>query len=221
MKAYAYLRVSGLGQVDGHGFDRQLDEITRFCDENGHQLANVFKENGVSGTSEIEDRPAFQEMLESMIDSNISDVVVESQDRLARSYAVQEQILLYLAAKEIHLHNARTGEDVTAAVLGDPMKKALVQIQGVFAELEKSQIVLKLRKARERSKEINGRCEGAKPYGYYENEKSTLLHIRSMRNGGMNFTEIAQTLNKWGVRTRRNGKWYPNTVKRIIDREDP
>ena len=44
------------------------------------------------------------------------------------------------------------------------MKKALVQIQGVFAELEKSLLVKKLRAARERKRDKTGKCEGRKSY---------------------------------------------------------
>ena len=44
---------------------------------------------------------------------------------------------------------APPGENVTEAYLADPMKRALIQIQAVFAELEKSMIVKKLRAARQ------------------------------------------------------------------------
>ena len=44
--------------------------------------------------------------------------------------------------------SASTGEDVTATMRDDPMRKALIQIQGVFAELDKSLLVRKLRKGR-------------------------------------------------------------------------
>ena len=44
--------------------------------------------------------------------------------------------------------SASTGEAVTATMRDDPMRKALIQIQGVFAELDKSLLVRKLRKGR-------------------------------------------------------------------------
>ena len=47
----------------------------------------------------------------------------------------------------IDLYSANTGENVTQAIKDDPVKKAMVQMQGVFAELEKSRLVKKLRKA--------------------------------------------------------------------------
>ena len=57
-QAYAYLRVSGQGQLNGHGFDRQLEAIEAFCKKKGYQIADVFQE-AVSGTTEETQRPAF------------------------------------------------------------------------------------------------------------------------------------------------------------------
>ncbi len=96
-------------------------------------------------------------------------------DRLAREYVVQEQLLVYLAAKGVTLWNASTGENVTEAVKADPMKKAVIQIQGVFAELEKSLLVNRLAKARERKRAENGKCEGAKGWDETEPERKAAI----------------------------------------------
>jgi len=58
MRAFAYLRVSGRGQVDGDGFDRQLAAIRSYAAVQGIAIARVFREEGVSGTLEGMDRPA-------------------------------------------------------------------------------------------------------------------------------------------------------------------
>ena len=72
--------------------------------------------------------------------------------------------MIYLASKGITLIAANTGENVTEAITSDPMRKAMVQMQGVFAELDKSMLVKKLRKARDRKRQETGRCEGPKPF---------------------------------------------------------
>ena len=48
-KAFAYLRVSGSGQVEGDGFDRQLGAIKQYAGANDFKVARVFKEEGISG----------------------------------------------------------------------------------------------------------------------------------------------------------------------------
>ena len=62
-KAFAYLRVSGKGQVRGDGFTRQLSAIKQYAAANGIKIVRVFQEEGVSGTKETMDRPAWAEMM--------------------------------------------------------------------------------------------------------------------------------------------------------------
>ena len=45
--AYAYLRVSGLGQVEGDGFARQEQAIRKYAAANGYQVTKLFREQGV------------------------------------------------------------------------------------------------------------------------------------------------------------------------------
>ena len=47
-------------------------------------------------------------------------------------------------------------------------------MMGVFAQYDKSQIVLKLRAARQRIRLQKGRCEGRKPYGTRDGEREVL-----------------------------------------------
>ena len=94
---------------------------------------------------------------------------------------IQETLLIYLTSKGVDLISARTEENITQAVKDDPLKKALVQIQGVFAELEKNQLVRRLRKGRERKLAATGRCDGRKPYGQTPEEKKVIERIRAMR----------------------------------------
>src|SRR5215471_7217905 len=148
MKAVAYLRVSGASQLDGEGFGRQLDTITAYAQANGFELVGSYREEAVPGKTDMADRPAFLEMLSDLLSNGCRTIIVERLDRLAREYRVQEELLLFLMRKGLTLISADTGEDITAAMGADPMRKALIQIQGIFAELEKSLLVLKLRKAR-------------------------------------------------------------------------
>ncbi len=97
--SFLYLRVSGLGQVDGYGFDRQEKTCRAYAKANGYEVGGVFKEGGVSGCNDVEDRPAFQEMMASILANGVKTIIVESLDRLAREYRIQEALLIYLASK--------------------------------------------------------------------------------------------------------------------------
>lgn len=223
MKVFAYLRVSGKGQIDGYGFDRQLESVTAFCVQQGYELEQVFKEQ-VSGTTGEEERQEFALMVSAILRNGVNTIIVESLDRLAREYRIQEQLLIYLASKGINLIAANTGENITEAVTSDPMRKAMVQIQGVFAELDKSLLVKKLRKAREQVREQDGKCEGRK--GYKDTEKGIVIlkEIRRLRRKGKGkkrktYDEVAAELNQQG-HTATNGKQFTgNTVRGILHRQ--
>jgi len=216
---FAYLRVSSKGQVNGHGFERQQETISRFAAENKFSIAEIFRD-AFTGTEA--DRPAFTLMIATMLSNGVRTILVESLDRLARDVMVQSLLLAKLAQHEIVLINCITGENVTAALNDDPMRKALIQIQSVFSELEKSRLVCKLRKAREAKKEKTGRCEGRKAYGERNGEQAVIELMRSLRNGSdgksMSFSRIAETLQAQNVPTRTGARWYTTTVKNILER---
>lgn len=217
---YGYVRVSGASQISGDGFDRQKDEITRYSRENGCELVKVFEERGVSGTKGEEDRPAFLEMVETILSNGIRIVVVEGLDRIAREVRIQESLILYLAAKNITLISARTGENVTDAYMGDPMRKALVQIQAVFSELEKNLLVKKLRLSRERKRNAGEKCEGQRKISDSVEGEAVIDIIKKLRKTDKygrktkTFDQIAEILNTEG-HTTKNGK--PFTMANVAN----
>ena len=219
LSVFAYLRVSSNGQVKGHGFQRQEETISRFAGENDFSVVEVFRD-AFTGTEA--DRPEFNRMVAAILGNGVRIILVESLDRLARDVMVQSLLLAKLAQHGITLFNCVTGEDVTASMSEDPMRKALIQIQSVFSELEKSRLVSKLRRAREAKKEATGRCEGRKPYGDKPGESESVDLMRALRRKRegkrMSYARIAEELNAREVPTRTGAKWHTTTVKNILDR---
>jgi DNA invertase Pin-like site-specific DNA recombinase len=129
-----------------------------------------------------------------------------------------------LCSKGLTLISADTQQDVTAAFFGDPMLKAMIQVQGVFAELDKSMLVAKLRKSREAKKAKTGRCEGRKPYGYYPGEAEIVKRVKELRRKPhgerrKGYRAIAKQLNKEGIPTRSGVPWSDTQVKSILTRK--
>src|ERR1700733_7579894 len=89
-KAFAYLRVSGKGQIEGDGFTRQLGAIKQYATANEIKINQVFREEGVTGTRETMDRPAWSEMMAALHSNGVKTIIVEKLDRLARDLMVQE-----------------------------------------------------------------------------------------------------------------------------------
>jgi site-specific DNA recombinase len=55
--AFAYLRVSGKGQIQGDGFPRQLGAIKAYAQAKDIRIVQVFREEGVGGSMESGDAP--------------------------------------------------------------------------------------------------------------------------------------------------------------------
>src|SRR5258708_4853471 len=92
-QAFGYLRVSGDSQIDGDGFPRQREAIERYAAANNIIVVKYFQEEGVSGTVESIDRPAFQDMLTALLANGTKIVLIERLDRIARDVMVQEGTL--------------------------------------------------------------------------------------------------------------------------------
>jgi DNA invertase Pin-like site-specific DNA recombinase len=215
MKAYGYLRVSGMGQVDGDGFTRQSEAINRYASANGIAIEQTFREEGVSGTKELENRPALQELLLAIESGEVRIVLIEALNRLARDLMVQETILGDLRKLGITVISVAEPDLCS----DDPSRKLMRQIFGAIAEYDKAMIVLKLRGARQRMKARTGRCEGSKPFGVSDGHRPTIERILSLRRAGMAVDTIAETLNTEGLRSKTGGRWYGSSVRNVLLRE--
>jgi hypothetical protein len=76
--------------------------------------------------------------------------------------------------------------------------------------------VLKLRGARMRMRAKEGRCEGRKPYGYYDGEQAVIERMQELRSAGMGFDRIAAQLNNEGLKTRTGARWHGLVINRIM-----
>jgi DNA invertase Pin-like site-specific DNA recombinase len=216
-RAFAYLRVSGLGQVDGLGFDRQLTAIQRFAHEHDIEIVRIYREEGIPGKNELDDRPSLRSLIADLLSDGVKLVLVERLDRLARALIVQETILQDLQRRGIEMISVAEPDACSA----DPTRTMIRQILGAFFEYERKMIVSKLADARSRIRLKNGKCEGRKAYGEHPNkpaEKLVLDRMRRMSADGFNWTSIARELNGVGIEPRKGKQWHPATIGRILRR---
>lgn len=213
-KAFGYLRVSGKSQVDGDGFARQEAAIRCYAKAHDIKIVRFFKELGVSGTKNINDRPAFIGMMEALHSNGVRLVLVESLSRLARDLMIQESIIHDLKRNSFELVSVSEPDLCN----DDPSRKLMRQIMGAFGEYEKSMIVVKLRGSRLRAKLRRGSCEGQKPYGFYPGEAAILQRIEGLYATGATATAIAKTLREEGRKTRNDRDWLQPTVSKILKR---
>lgn len=223
-KAFAYLRVSGKGQIDGDGFPRQRECVNRYAKRNGIVIEREFVEKGVSGTKDAFDREALTDLFVAIKSNGVRLVLVEMASRLARDLMVGEILLGEFRKLGVRVISAECGTDLTVED-NDPTKKLIRQVLGAISEWQKSVDVQKLRAARVRIRKAGGRCEGQKPYGQTEAERGVIELMRNFRSSGASIAEVANKLNEQGIKPRnetRAGKpalWHPTMVQRILARQ--
>jgi DNA invertase Pin-like site-specific DNA recombinase len=217
------VRVSGRGQIDGDGPQRQRDAIQQFCGAQGIGRFDFFTEEAVSGTIDGLSRPVFLQMIQEIEavqkDGSSGEVciVLERMDRLARDLIVSEVILKECAARGIPVYAADQGQKIDqASVEADPTRKLIRQIMGALSEWEKSVIVKKLRAARDRKRQETGRCEGVKPYGSEPGEEVTLALMRERRKQGVSFSCIAGDMNFLERYTRKDKPWTKAAAYQVL-----
>ena len=211
---FGYIRVSSRGQLDKDGPVRQEEAIRRFA-KGRFRIEQVFVDD-VTGISDESYRPEFQNMMAEILRNGVKTVIVEGMDRLARSYTVQETLLVYLVSKGVTLFSARTGENITDAIAGDPMKKALIQMQGIFSELERAMLVSRMKSARDRIRKKSGKCEGRK--GYSDKNQDIVNHIKEFRYQRRTSDWIARWLNDNNFKPLHSEAFNGQIVRNILHR---
>lgn len=225
MKAFSYLRVSGKGQIDGDGFDRQREAIAKRCKIAGIEVVREFIESGISGTCDLDERPALSELFSAILANGVRVVIVERSDRFSRDLMVGEVLLAQFRDIGVTVIEAEDGRDLTANDPDNATGTLVRQILAVIAQFEKTSIVAKLRKARARKRSETGRCEGVKPFGMLPGEEGVIATMRQLRrkqvgkDKRLSFAKIADALNAAGTPTRGGKPWAASTVKQILNRK--
>jgi len=218
-KAFAYLRVSGKGQIDGDGFTRQQETIAKYARANRLEIVQTFRDEGVSGTKEALDRPGLTDLFVALKANGVRLVIVENPTRIARDLMVSEIILGEFRTIGVKVMSADGGVDLT---LGndDPTGKLVRQILSAVSEWEKCLIVQKLRASRLRIRRGGQRCEGRKPYGATPEEKAVIEKMLAWRRDRKSYAEISAALNAEGIPSGAGGqaKWHPTQVQRVLKR---
>ena len=83
-----YLRVSSEEQRDRETIEIQEEFLEKYCDLHKVEVAGTYKDDGVSGTIPLHERPVGRTMLEDAREGKFETVLVYKLDRLGRSLLV-------------------------------------------------------------------------------------------------------------------------------------
>jgi site-specific DNA recombinase len=219
-----YCRVSTDNQKEEGTIEIQENSLKKYAEKNSYELLKIFKDNGISGASELENRPGLAELfIYTENNKEIEGVLIFKLDRLARDLYIQEHLIKKLeglnkkliSIKEPHLES------------NDPMRKAFRQFMGIVSELEKAFITMRLSGGRINKAQKGGYAGGATALGYKTKNKKLIIDekqaeiirmiFKMKRYKRMGLREIARELNEKGIPTAIGGKWYAGTIKYILE----
>jgi site-specific DNA recombinase len=222
MKVIGYCRVSTENQKCEGTIEIQQIALTEYAATNGYTLVEIFSDEGVSGSKDLDNRPGLSAMFDCLeSQSDIEGVVIPALDRFARDLYLQEHLLRKLQDMKKTIVSIKE-PDICS---NDPIRKAFRQFMGIISELEKSFITMRLSGGRINKARKGGYGGGCPAIGYKATDKELTLDAESakivrtiftLRDGKHTLREIASHLNDNGVATARGGKWHAGTVRYIL-----
>jgi len=183
----------------------------------------------ITSKSDAIDRDGLTNALEHL--SSADGLLVGKLDRLARQLTVQEAILAMIWRDGRRAFAADQGE-VLHDDPDDPMRTAMRQMQGVFAQLDRAMIVKRMRDGRRAKARAGRHAVGQYRYGYEGSgkgrardaatrvsEQAAVARIVELRAEGESYRAIAATLDAEGHRPRRAATWSAMAVRSVALRE--
>lgn len=219
-RAVSYLRVSTAGQaVDGYGLDAQSAAIAQYATNAGLTITAMARDEGVSGLLPAHERPGLMNAIAYLAAGNADVLIVARLDRLARDLTTQEAILAQCWAMDTAVHSADLGV-IHADDPDDPMRTAMRQMAGVFAQLDRALVVKRLRDGRRAKAAQGGKAAGRYPYGWdHSGEVPVEQQVRGLiadrRALGLTWDQIADQLNSDGLRPRNAAAWTARNVAKV------
>lgn len=170
-RAYAYLRVSTLIQVEGKSLEGQLKEIEAYCNAFHIELKAVYSDEGKSGKS-VEGRPQFQKMMTDIEEKQEVDyVIVWKLSRFGRNARDSLNSLEFLQKFDVDLIAKEENIDTSTK-----QGKFMFTLLAAMAEMERENIIEQTTNGKKYNALDGNWNGGIAPYGYKLVDGKLIVH---------------------------------------------
>jgi len=221
MKAVYYLRTSSASNLEGDSETRQKEAIFAYAEKNSLEIVQGAYDQAIAGTDHVMSRNGIKELTKYCEEHGVSIILCENASRFARDLIIQEMGFQELKAKNLQIIPVDAPDYFT----GDtPSLNLIRQILGSVSEFEKSNLVHKLRGARERIRLKKGKCEGRRSlqeiYGA-KKYRNALNKIKNLVAEGFTYAKVAGILAEQGFVQPTKGKpFHKSQIMRLIQKEE-
>lgn len=228
-KLAGYVRVSSTSKADHEDSAAEQErKIRAWAKANGHKIAAVYADEGVSGANGLATRTGLPLALHALKDGHAAGLVVARLDRLSRDMVLQEQLLAEIRRMRGELYSTSAAEQEYIADDADDPSRALIRrILGAVNQYERDMIALRLRGGKVAKRARGGYAGGYVPLGMRvadrelvpdEAEQAAVRRMTALQAEGKSLREIAAVLEAEGFRAKRGARWYPSAVARTLAR---
>jgi len=222
--AIGYTRVSTEEQVkEGVSLDAQEERLTAYATAQNIDLVHIIREEGISGTIPLADRPGGADLLQMVgKDKKVQHVIALKLDRLFRdaSDCLMQTKVWDKAGIGLHLLDMGGQSINTASAMG----RMFLTMSAGFAELERN-LISERTAAAMLYKKSRLEAYSPTPLGYerigdrihlLEKEQRVVRDIYALRKNGATLRDIAATLNRKQIPTKQGKRWHGSTVNSIL-----
>jgi len=223
--AVGYVRVSTEEQSQaGVSLDAQTERIRDYCRFNGYELRAIYRDEGVSGSVKLVDRPEGGQLLHLVACNQIGHVVALKLDRLFRDAVNCLQTASDWDQAGIALHLIDLGGQAVNTT--SAMGRFFLTVMAGAAEMERNLGRERTSSALQHMKATGTRL-GMPPLGFSKRTpegqndvlaaemEAVALILRKRRRNRASFRVIATELNARNLPTKRGGTWHAATVRGI------
>ena len=222
--AVIYIRVSTADQAEhGVSLDAQRERLSAYAVACGLDVVAVVREEGISGTVPLADRPEGSRVAEMVSSGKVRHVIALKLDRLFRSAVDALSVTAQWDKTGIALHLVDMGG--TSLNTGSAIGRMMLTMMAGFAQFERD-LTAERTTAALAHKKANGAAYSPTPFGKTregdalldnEEEQGIITRIRAWREEGFSLRGIASRLNDEGVSTKQGRTWHASTVRYILN----
>lgn len=224
----AYCRCSTEGQADeGITLDAQREKLQHYAALYGVALVAIHVDAGLSAKTLA--RPGLRAALADLEHGHAEGLVVVKLDRLTRSVrdlgylvdryfadgkwallSVNEQIDTRSAAGRLMLHILGSVSQWEREACGERTRDALAHLKAQGVRLGGAALGW--------TRAAQADVDGHRVVVEVDDERMTVARIVALRRQGLTLRQIAATLEREGRKTKRGGRWQPQTVAKVLGR---